>query len=126
MIPNNIHKVEKPFMCRIGQFVEGQRHLCCGVKVAVLQGKPFHYVRIGKAVYEINCQDALLKASETNSFFSGNVAIVPVTLVGRRLPDELNDPKMPEKVAETKPVAVEPEQITLMDLPSKNQYRREK
>lgn len=76
-----IHKVKQPFMSWLGQFQEGERSLCIGVKVDALRSKQYHLVQLSNKVYRIDCAKALALAQEKNAFFKGDVAVVPILLV---------------------------------------------
>lgn len=83
-----IYTVNNPFMCRPGQFVEGERSLCIGLAEAALKKNKTYRCYLGKnkkTWYDIKCSDALEFAKEKDSWtfskFNGKrIAILPIFL----------------------------------------------
>lgn len=81
-----VHTIKSPFMCRPGQFTDGKQDLCVGIQVDALKSKDIHRIQLGTKMYDINTKDALVLATQKNSFFKGGtVAIVPFLLVSQEV-----------------------------------------
>lgn len=91
MAGRRIYTIRKPFMSRKGQFEENKSTLTIGLAEAALKEFKVYrcYIGTNKSVwYEINCADALIWATEHDSWWVSwhtqhRTAILPIYLFKR-------------------------------------------